>query len=349
MGKSLEMKPSTQSLFRAGLGIIVLSAITNLPAAESIFRHAGFDQLSKGELGNAGQNLVVSPRGELKLINWFDLDHDGYPELVINNDHSPYENSDSLIYYQHPVNGFRSLLPTMSDEGGVFEKLAWMRAAETHTKFLPSMGGGRSVIADLDGDGWSEIIFTNFIHGSTHDHFPVFVYWGTVSGYSANRRSEFPSESATGVAVADLNGDGRLYLIIANMGKEDDTVFASAGPLATSAPPVIAGATASAQIYWQGEDCFMVDRVSNLPTRHAVDVKVGDLDSDGNPDLVILQGGDWPSVRVFSGGTGGFSADRVSETPVNGRGYLDGIAGELDIADLDGDRRPDLAIAAGGA
>jgi hypothetical protein len=344
----MEMIHLNQSLRLSCIGIIFHYAILNLPAAETIFRHEGFKQLSTGEFGNAGQNLYVSHGGQLKLINWFDLDHDGYPELVINNDHSPYENSDSLIYYQHPVNGFRSLLPTMSNEGGVFEKLAWMRAAETHTKFLPSMGGGRSVIADLDGDGWSEIIFTNFIHGSTHDHFPVFVYWGTVSGYSANRRSEFPSESATGVAVADLNGDGRLDLIIANMGKEDDTVFASAGPLATSAPPVIAGATASAQIYWQGEDGFMVDRVSNLPTRHAVDVKVGDLDSDGHLDLVILQGGDWPSVRVFSGGADGFSADRVSETPVAGRGYLDGIAGELDIADLDGDRRPDLAIAAGG-
>ncbi|MDA0347317.1 MAG: VCBS repeat-containing protein [Verrucomicrobia bacterium] len=337
------------SLLQTGLGIFLFTTITHLSAAESIFRHAGFGQLSKGELGNAGQNLIVSPRGELKLINWFDLDRDGFPEIVINNDHSPYENSDSLIYYQHPVEGFLSLLPTVSDEGGVFERLAWMRAAASRTKFLPSMGGGRSVIADLDGDGWPEIIFTNFIHGSTHDHFPVFVYWGTIRGYSANRRSEFPTESATGVAVADLNGDGRLDLVIANMGHEDDTVFASSGPLTAKQPPIVEGATANAQIYWQGEDGFMVDRVSKLPTRHAVDVKIADLDGDGHLDLVFLQGGDWPSVRVFPGGAGGFSADRVRETPVTGRGYLDGIAGEIAIADLDGDSRLDLAVAAGGA
>lgn len=344
----MEMIRSKQSLCLTCFVIILLATVTGLSAVESLFRHAGFDQLSTGELGNAGQNLFVSKRGELKLINWFDLDRDGYPELVINNDHSPYENSDSLIYYQHPVDGFRSLLPTISDEGGVFEKLAWMRAAESHAKFLPSMGGGRSVIADLDGDGKQEIIFTNFIHGSTHDHFPVFVYWGTDGGYSANRRSEFPSESATGVAVSDFNGDGRLDLVVANMGKEDDTVFASSGALTTKAPHITEGATASAQIYWQGEDGFSLDRVSGLPTRHAVDVKTGDLDGDGHTDLVFLQGGDWPSIRVFSGSDDGFSADRVNEMPVTGRGFLDGIAGELAIADLDGDHRLDLAVAAGG-
>lgn len=347
----MEMIQLNRSLRLSCMGIIFHSAILTLPAAETVFRHEGFEQLSTGELGNAGQNLYVSHGGQLKLINWFDLDRDGYPELMINNDHSPYENSDSLIYYQHPVDGFRSFLPTLSDEGGVFEKIAWMRAAEEegHVEFLPSMGGGRSLIEDLDGDGRPEIIFTNFIHGSTHDHFPVFVYWGTDSGYSPNRRSEFPTESATGLAVADLNGDGRLDLVVANIGKEDDTVFASAGPITSKAPPITDGATAHAQIYWQGEDGFAVWRVNQLPTRHAVDVKIGDLNSDGHPDLVFLQGGDWPSVRVFSGSDEGFSLDRVIETPVAGRGFIDGVAGELAIADLDGDQRLDLAVAAGGA
>lgn len=333
----------------ACLGIILNSAFAGLPAVEPIFRHAGFEQLSRGELGNAGQNLYVSRRGELKLINWFDLDFDGYPELVINNDHSPYENSDSLIYYQHPTEGFRSLLPTVSDESGVFEKIAWMRSAESRTQFLPSMGGGRSLIEDLDGDGRPEIVFVNFIHGSTHDHFPLFVYWGTEQGYSPNRRSEFPTESATGVAVADLNGDGRLDLVVSNMGKEDDTVFASAGPRAPEAPQLVSGSNAHSRVYWQKEDGFSIERVTELPTRYAVDVKIADLDGDAKLDLVFLQGGDWPSVRVFSGGETGFSAGRARETPVDGRGFYRGIAGELAIADLDGDQRPDLAVAAGGA
>ena len=195
----MELMRSNQSLRLTCIGTIFCSTILSLTAAETIFHHTGFDQLSEGELGNAGQNLFVSQRGDLKLINWFDLDRDGYPELVINNDHSPYENSDSLIYYQHPVDGFRSFLLTkevrLKRSPGC--ELQSQRAT---SNFYLQWGGGRSLIEDLDGDGRPEIIFTNFIHGSTHDHFPVFVYWGTDSGYSPNRRSEFPTESATGVA-----------------------------------------------------------------------------------------------------------------------------------------------------
>ena len=186
---------------------LAVSAASAAAAGEPIFRHSGFAQLSQGELGNAGQNLFVSARGGLKLINWFDLDRDGYPEIIINNEHNPYESVDGLIYFQHPTDGFRSLLPIQGTDGGEFDRLLALRAAATRTQFLPALGAGHSLIADLNRDGYPDIAFVNFIHGSTHDHFAIFIYWGGADGFSPQRRSEFPSETAGGLAATDLDGD----------------------------------------------------------------------------------------------------------------------------------------------
>ena len=335
---------------RAGgrIGSLALAATFGcaslLHAAEPVFRHSGFAQLSRGEFGNAGQNLFVSTRGELKLINWFDLDRDGYPEIVINNEHNPNESVDGLIYFQHPTEGFRSLLPIQGADGGEFDRLLALRAAAAHTQFLSSLGAGHCLVADLNGDGFADLAFVNFIHGSTHDHFPAYVYWGGAAGFSAARRSELPTETAMGLTAADLDGDGRPELIFANVGSEDAIVAAVNGPRrAGPAPP-----NATSRIHWNAANGFSADRVTDLPTRFAVDVKAADLDRDGHMDLVFLEGGDAPGLRVFYGDARGFSAERTEQVAVEGRGFIEEHAGEINIADLNADGRPDIVVTAGG-
>jgi hypothetical protein len=329
------------ALRRAGWGMFAAAVCA---VAEPVFHHAGFDQLSRGELGNAGQNLFVSRNGELKLINWFDLDRDGHPEIVINNEHNPNESVDGLIYFQHPTEGFRSLLPITAGDGGEFDRLLALRSAPSHTQFLPALGAGHSVIADLNGDGFADIAFVNFIHGSTHDHLPVFVYWGAAAGFSSERRSEFPTTTAAGLTAADLDGDGRLELVIANLGSEDAVVAAVNGPRRIApAPP-----NSTSRIYWNAVNGFSVDRITDLPTRFAIDVKADDLDRDGHLDLVFLEGGDAPALRVFYGDARGFSAERTEQVAVEGRGFIEEQAGEVNLADLDADGRPDIVVTAGG-
>ena len=323
---------------------VALLTVSTVTAAEPVFRHAGFAQLARGELGNAGQNLFVSTHGELKLINWFDLDRDGYPEIVINNEHNPHESVDGLIYFQHPTEGFRSLLPIHGGDGGEFDRLLALRAAASQTQFLPSLGAGRSLIADFNGDGFPDLAFVNFIHGSTHDHFPVYIYWGGAAGFSAERRSELPTETAMGLTAADLDGDGRPELIIANVGSEDAVTAAISAPRRTLPAPT----NSTSRIYWSTATGFTVDRVTDLPTRFAVDVKAADLDRDGRQDLVFLEGGDAPGLRVFYGDARGFSAERTEQVPVEGRGFDDEQAGEINVADLNADGRPDIVVTAGG-
>ena len=47
----------------------------------------GFEGFSRGSMGNAGHNLYVSRAGVLQRIYQFDLNGDGYIDLVFSNDH----------------------------------------------------------------------------------------------------------------------------------------------------------------------------------------------------------------------------------------------------------------------
>lgn len=53
-------------------------------------------------------------------------------------------------------------------------------------------------------------------------------------------------------------------------------------------------------------------------------------------------------TAVFYGGARGFSTERSDEVAVDGRGFIEEHAGEITIADLNADGRPDLIVTAGG-
>ena len=64
-----------------------------------LFEHKSYQQFSKGHFSDAGGNLYVSKQGRIQFVNLFDLNFDGYPEVVLNNDHNHTEAPDALVYY----------------------------------------------------------------------------------------------------------------------------------------------------------------------------------------------------------------------------------------------------------
>ena len=117
------------------------------------------------------------------------------------------------------------------------------------------------------------------------------------------------------VALADLNGDGKLDLVTANFGSGDVTVLIGNGN----------GGFAPAKMLAGGGGDFSV--------------AVGDLNRDGKPDLAVANISSIANtVSVFLGdGSGGFGpAANYLTGGYNPRGVA--------IGDLDGDGNPDLAV-----
>ncbi len=141
----------------------------------------GFEAFSQGTMGNGGQNLYVSAAGVLQRIFHYDVNLDGKPDLLFACSQSMNERPHLHIYPDFP-NGERVELPSEGTFDGVF--------------------------ADLNGNGYDDLIVAcqnNGVHGDTTS----VIYYGSPDGLTERYRMELPAPSSVGVCVGDFNGDGR--------------------------------------------------------------------------------------------------------------------------------------------
>jgi hypothetical protein len=232
-----------------------------------------------------------------------DLNCDGWPDLVFGNQRvGPDFTRDSYIYYGSAA-GFS----------------AAARDA------LPTLGPGDLRIADLDGDGYMDIVFGSHYDGATFV-LDSYVYYGGATGYSTAARTLLPTYAAAGVEIADYDNDGML-----------DIAFSCYGNGYTSDVEV------DSYIYWgDAASGFTVGNRTAIPTKGAWGNAAGDIDGDGWVDLVIGQywdnaGGEVAS-KIFWGTPTGLdlgSPDSLSVPFPYG----------VQLADLNGDDRLDIAFA----
>jgi len=134
------------------------------------------------------------------------------------------------------------------------------------------------------------------------------------------------------VVIADLDGDNRPDLVVANNGTDVAPTSKGVSVLLQAASPATAGTFNAAVTYDTGD-------------AYATCVAVGDLNGDGKPDLAVSNAGvpgDPGSVSVFlqdSAHAGTFLA------PTLYQGYQGPTS--VAIADVDGDGSPDLVIGDG--
>ena len=154
----------------------------------------------------------------IQVINRWDLNRDGYPDLLFTSSHDVIENPEALIYWG-TAHGFESMLPPLPELQPRLALVRRLSQGSPGITSLPAFGGGRSLVTDLTNDGYPEIVFTNYIHNYPGQR-TAYVYQGGPDGYQPHRRKELPTLWASGVAAADLNQDGFTDLVFANQGLE---------------------------------------------------------------------------------------------------------------------------------
>jgi hypothetical protein len=299
----------------------------------------GFDQTRRTSLFTQGAvgNTIA------------DFNNDGHPDVCFNNTSNRWRGgvAPSFVYYGNARGQFstdrRVKLPSvepydwacgdLNDDGWPDLVVANMAEVGRHIQenyiywggrdgFSPArrsalMGKGtRGVsVADLDKNGWLDVICLN-TNANPRDKNPdAYIYWGEPGGFVTTERTQIPSGGSGLPLAADLNGDGNLDLVFAAGDKD-------------------------AYIYWgDGSRRYSVDRRSNVPGSEGTSsTEVADMNRDGYLDLLLLKRGTDPSYVYYGNAKGEFSADRRNAfTPkatqgatvadVNGDGWLDVICG----------------------
>lgn len=314
-------------------GTVPVSAFAGQSPTESVIIHRGFDDFRAGAMGDGGANTYVSKAGNFQTIGRWDFNRDGEIDFLFTQDHNHDYAPDALIYWGGP-DGPTSLAPELAAYRSPYSRIKHLAAALERTTWLPSLGGGRCAIADLNVDGFPDIVFANTMHNFRQD-MPVYVYWGSAHGFRGSDRTVLPAFTATGLEVADLNEDGLPDIVVANQGFEA-AFEARFGKMTNNL---------ESYIYWGSPLGYDASRSTSLATVSAADVAVGDFNGDRHPDVAFANGpGSEAAVVIYHGnGRGAFDAA--------GRRVLDlaetslaGNVAAIVAAEVNGDGYCDLAV-----
>jgi hypothetical protein len=179
---------------------------------------------------------------------------------------------------------------------------------------LDGTNGTNSVVfGDFNGDGNVDLVHTN----SNSSNFQVYLGNGNglFTGPTTFTTGSLPQDITTG----DFNKDGKLDLAVANQFASSVSIFLGNGNGGFSTGSVVAVGPPP---------------IGNFGSQ-PFDLAIGDINSDGNQDLVTAQAASNSVFILLGNGNGGFT---TTELPIGSRST------SVHLADFNADGKQDLAV-----
>jgi hypothetical protein len=187
----------------------------------------------------------------------------------------------------------------------------------TYSTLSISSGSGYGprgiAVADVNGDGRPDLLTANYLGNSVG----VLLNAGSGTFGPATLYSAGYGSTPTGIVVADVNGDGKLDLLTANLSSDTAGVLLGTGT----------GTFSPVTTYPTG---------NNSGPRS---LAVADVNADGKLDLLLSNNTSGAAAVLLGTGTGSFGAATTYSTGYSS--YPRGIA----VADVNGDGKLDLLTA----
>jgi len=143
---------------------------------------------------------------------------------------------------------------------------------------LSTNGAAHLQVADLDGDGYLDVIVVGHRTSASCEEGQSAIFWGGPSGHGDGLMTVLETPAARWVEVVDLDNDGHDDLVFALMADDD------CGALAGDSVP--------SRIWWNdGARTFVT--TSLLKIHGALRVDAADMDGDGHTDLVFCRQSDF--------------------------------------------------------
>jgi len=237
-----------------------------------------------------------------------DLDNDGKPDLVSSNTK---DNSLSILKNLGKVGVIDGT--TFASKIDVALPNAWI-----------------VVLGDIDIDGKLDIVASNLI-GNTMSVLKNNSKTGVIDAKSFAAKVDFKTgTSPAEIAIGDLNSDGKPELVVANLNGSSVSIFENTTMIGTI-----------------NTSSFATKLDLSAPTGTG-SVAIGDLNGDGKPDLALASSGS----SNFQGTTVSVIRNLHSSGAISLRSfdnYYSFTTGtepySVAIGDLNGDQKPDLAVA----